>query len=85
MANYKRGYPRSQHSGTFGLNKWEAKRLGDLWNWTASNPRWWDLVFHIRPKRREGNRVTKKVFLGQLEADEAVWPLGCKKPTQYYW
>lgn len=47
-------------------------------------PKWWDLAFNTRPKRRE-NRVLEKKIIKGSDPDELVWPLGNHKPHTYYW
>lgn len=85
MANYKRRRPRTQltHSP---WNRRETRDPANLryWNWTGCWPRWWDIVFHTRPTRRRTNAMVRAIYLGQLDADEAAWPLP-KKPHRYYW
>lgn len=74
MANYKRGYPRTSgraHGASRGY-------------WLRHWPKWWDVVYHTRPHRREAAAVTNKVVRGVLDADAAVWPVS-KKPHLYYW
>ena len=46
--------------------------------------RWWDIVFHTRPKRRESRALEKKIMKG-YDADGLVWPVGNHKPHTYYW
>lgn len=73
MANFKRRKPRTRTRGRSGrthfFNHW---------------PAWWDIMFHRRPERRRAAAVTAKVRRGEIDADQAAWPVG-KKPHQYYW
>ena len=73
MANYKRGYPRtSARSGRNSRGYWLA-------HW----PRWHDIVFHTRPRRREETRLLSKV-MHDGDPDMIAWPVS-KKPHIYYW
>lgn len=81
MAHYKRKYPRTASSGPH-YSKWESKKRNR--HWMSNYPRWWDVVFHTRPNRRANTRMMRSVFIGNVDEDEAVWPLS-KKPHKYYW
>lgn len=76
MAHYKRKRPRTSptHNArgcikTYWLNTW---------------PRWWDVVFHTRPRRRRDKATMQAVKSGWIEADAANWSVG-NKPHSYYW
>ena len=85
MANYKRKRSRTSSRGR-SLDKWQAKaRDGyDSYGWLNNWPAWWDIVFHRRPHRRRAAQTTRRVLLGKVEADAAIWPVS-KKPHNYYW
>lgn len=85
MANYKRRRPRTQLTHS----PWIGREIRDpssprYYNWTGCYPRWWDIVFHTRPWRRRERAMLRAVLLGQLDADEAPWPVP-HKPHRYYW
>lgn len=72
MANFKRGYPRSQQTGhgVKAMHSW---------------PRWWDIVFHRRPPRRTSKRMEHLIQLDKIDADDASFPTGTHKPHNYFW
>lgn len=83
MAHFKRKRPRTQarqHS-TNDLRR----EHGDDWRWLRGYPRWWDIGFHTRPKRRQNKAMTRKVLMGATDADEATWNGWNTKPHVYYW
>jgi len=49
-------------------------------NW----PKWFDVIEHNRPRRREDAAVAKAVLCGKIDPDEALWPLS-RRPRSYYW
>jgi len=75
MAHYKRRRPRI--AGTR-----HARSRG---HWLRHWPRWWDIVFHTRPRRIETHRLEHKILSGHLDPDDAAWPLGNHRPHVYYW
>lgn len=80
MANYKRGYPRtSGHKRS--AYRWNKPAH---YNWLSNWPRWWDIQFHSRPKRREEQRLLTRIRQGD-DGDNLAWPLGNHKPHKYYW
>ncbi len=54
------------------------------YSWLGNWPRWWDIVFHTRPKRRENRALEQKIMKG-YDPDELVWPAGNHKRHTYYW
>lgn len=74
MANYKRRRPRTA-SGARGSSRGY---------WLRHWPRWWDIEFHTRPKRREQAALLTAIRKGE-DPDQIAWPLGNHKPHQYYW
>lgn len=74
MANYKRRKPRTK-----------GKRCRDTCNFLKGWPRWWDIVYHRRPVRRETARLLSKVLRGDCDDEDLSWPLACNKPHNYYW
>jgi len=49
-----------------------------------STPSWWTKLFMNRPKRRLNKRLCQKVERG-VHPDEIVWPVGNRKPHEWYW
>ena len=84
MAHYKRGYPRTsgRSRSTFRSHKWRKDRPDYYWmgNW----PRWWDIQFHRRPKRREEQRMLILIRQGD-DGGDLAWPVSNHKPHTYYW
>ncbi len=76
MANYKRKRPGT--SPTHG-----ARNSGIYWlsNW----PRWWDIIFHTRPRRRREKHMLKAVMSNRFDFDEACFDIANHKPHRYYW
>lgn len=72
MAHYRRRYPRARARGD---------RSRHNWSW----PRWHDLIFHTRPRRRAEHAELVRVLHDEVDADEALFPLGNHKPHKYYW
>jgi hypothetical protein len=73
MAHYKRKRPRT--AGSHGTSRGF---------WIRHWPRWWDIVFHTRPRRRRDAELTHAVQRGVLDADNVAWSVD-KKPHHYYW
>jgi hypothetical protein len=49
-----------------------------------STPGWWTKLHMTRPKRRENARVCLLVLKGD-DPDGLTFPLGNRKPHEYYW
>jgi hypothetical protein len=75
MAHYKRRRPRI--AGT--------RNPTSRGHWLNHYPRWWDIMHHTRPRRRDERRITWLVLTGDLDPDAATWPLGNSRPHIYYW
>jgi hypothetical protein len=73
LANYKRRHPRT--SGAVGESRG---------HWLRHWPRWHDILFHNRPRRREEAALLHAVLRGWLDPDDVAWPLN-HKPHQWYW
>lgn len=69
MAHYKRGKFRVE-------GKTKVKSMS---TW----PRWHDILYHSRPRRRRDKKVADDIVTDRLDADEAAWPTA-KKPHKYY-
>jgi hypothetical protein len=52
--------------------------------YNAGYPRWHDILYHSRPRRREERRYEYKAMHGSADLDDLAWPLS-KKPHNYYW
>ena len=65
-----------------GLTPQEVEHM---WlNWSNGCPKWWNKLFHIRPRRQKERVGCRKItFLGDYE-DSPEFPLS-KKPHSYYW
>lgn len=55
--------------------------LGQMNGW----PAWWDRLFHTRPKRAATKRLERAVLRGLVDPDDLAWPLGSRKPHNYFW
>lgn len=75
MANYKRRRPRIK-SGSRGARLTCA--FGSSW------PRWFEIEYLRRPKRRKNKRLMVALRKG-ADPDDLAWPLGNHKPHSYYW
>lgn len=75
MAHYKRKRSRTAYTKrgkmntTYWLNTW---------------PRWWDVLFHNRPRRRKDHKVCRDIVRGDQDHADAIWAVE-KKPHKYYW
>lgn len=86
MAHYKRRYAKTKtrgrkrncHKWIDGKNNWGGMRFMCSW------PRYWDVEFHRRPKRRKIKRALVALKQG-ADPDNLAWPLGNHKPHSYYW
>ena len=77
MANFRRKKPTTR---TYG-KKWNKWAKNDYWlsNW----PKWHDVLYHNRPRRRVDKACLIKALKG-YDLDALTWPLS-KKPHKYYW
>lgn len=81
MAHYKRGRPRTvppHHARGGGKYDVHPER-----RWMRCWPRWHDIVFHTRPRRRRTREAVILVMQGR-DPDAILWPVE-KKPHVYYW
>lgn len=53
--------------------------------WLRHWPRWWDVMFHTRPRRRRDAELTHRIMHGTLDPDNAAWDPGNTRPHNYYW
>lgn len=70
-------HPRGRHGN-------KGRKISGPYSPMSSYPKWHDIVFHTRPKRRAGRALEKKVLQG-CDPDDMAWPLGNRKPHKYYW
>lgn len=84
MANHRRRRPRA---ASYGRKRQSYKvRHTPEWNrygWRRNWPRWHDVVFHTRPRRRRTRACVVLVMQG-TDPDLILWPIE-KKPHVYYW
>ena len=51
----------------------------------GKSPGWWVGMFMTRPQRRTEARLCRLLCRESIDADEAIFPLGNRKPHEYYW
>jgi hypothetical protein len=73
MAHYKRRRPR-----TTG-----RRNIVTYGHWDNS-PRWWDIIFHRRPRRAAERAIERRILAGLVEPDGIAWSLGNSKPHHHY-
>lgn len=78
MANFKRRLPRARTRSHYSPRARQTYWLG---TWPAA----WDVLYHRRPQRRRTRAIEKAILRGGMDPDSATWPLGNRKPHQYYW
>ena len=71
--NYKRKRPRTAYTKGRSRGYW-------LHHW----PKWWDVIYHTRPRRHATRECESAILRGIADADEVAWPLQ-KRPKWYYW
>lgn len=94
MAHFKRGYAKTKTRGRKrrrderrvlrGYTKERSAWLCHYHTWMQTYPKYWDVEFHTRPKRRKTRRCEIAVLKG-ADPDNLAWPLGNHKPHNYYW
>lgn len=52
--------------------------------WLNHTPKWWVKLFMTRPKRRKNKMACSAVMRG-ADPDNMAFPLGNKKPHEYFW
>ncbi len=73
MAHYKRKRPR-----TACTHNPQSRGY-----WLAHWPRWWDIIFHTRPRRRQDRALIEAIARGR-DPDDVAWTVN-RKPHRYYW
>lgn len=51
----------------------------------GSSPGWWVKLFMTRPQRRVEAHFCSLLCKAPTDADEMTFPLGNRKPHEYYW
>ena len=51
----------------------------------GKSPGWWVGMFMTRPQRRTEARLCRLLCREPIDADAATFPLGNRKPHEYYW
>lgn len=77
-ALWRRLGDKSEERGDRALTKAEIYRRYSRMGY----PRWWDKVFHTRPRRAATRSAERAALL--TDAEGLIWPLD-KKPHKYYW
>lgn len=52
--------------------------------WLHHTPKWWVKLYMTKPKRRANRALCTDIMHG-ADPDELVYPLGGRKPHEYYW
>lgn len=68
---------------------WHAgRRWSGFWpGWYhpySKSPAWWDRTYNTRPHRTKTRRMERKILTGQIDPEDAAWPLQ-NKPVDFYW
>lgn len=71
---------RTNHHGKHG-SRWLFKMPRPY----GSTPGWWVALFMNRPRRRRDRRLLERVVKGLVDADEAAFSVGGRRPHVYYW
>jgi len=69
---------RTWHHG----DKAKQRLFGNEWAWLSLCPAEWNRIFHTKPKRAMERKLLHKVREGH---EDQVWPLGSRKPHEYYY
>ena len=86
MAHYKRKRPSTCATRL----RWKYRERRALEKGIAIHhpyrkvPGWWNRIHHIRPARRLCHQIEQALLTGDLDPDDATWPVA-KKPHVYYW
>lgn len=71
--NYKRKRARTR-----------PRRHGNKVAFPRGMPLWFNIEFHVRPRRRRDRERLRQVMLG-ADPDALLWEQHSRKPTIYYW
>lgn len=72
---------RTHHHG--GYKPWVKRPFGH--NWFGSTPGWWTAMLMNRPKRAANHRLEHGLLTQKLDPEATPYPLGSRKPHNYYW
>jgi len=70
-------HPRGRHGN-------RGRKISGHYSMMSSYPAWWDRTFHTRPRRAKEKAMARQILKGNLDPDNAAWPLQ-KRPHIYYW
>jgi hypothetical protein len=90
MANFKHKRPRVKGGNRkrdkyrFNREKYKNSWNDPAYSWLKHYPRYHDIVYHNRPRRRHDKATLIKILHG-ADADNLTWELGNHKPHKYYW
>lgn len=65
---------RNQKKRTFGSSYW----------WMQNYPKWWDHIFHTKPRRAKERQALDRVKRDLYNGENELFPLD-HKPHEYYW
>ena len=71
-------------SRTHHHSRKHGERKGMRINYSAT-PGHWVTTFMTRPRRRQDATLIRHVMAGDVDADNAAFHLGSRKPHVYYW
>lgn len=69
---------RTYHHG----DRAKQRKFGEHWWWYRATPSAWNHCFHTKPRRAQHRQLLHRVLRGEYEQ---VWPLGSRKPHNYYY
>lgn len=52
--------------------------------WLRQTPKWWRKLYMTKPKRRMNSKAVSSIRRGD-DPDDMAYPLGNRKPHEYYW
>ena len=73
---------RTHHHGGF-KGSWVKRPIG--FRWFRSTPSFWTRYYMSRPRRQRDRLRLWQVVSGFIEADEATYSVGGRKPHVYFW
>lgn len=69
---------RTYHHGDRG----KQRKFGERWLWYRATPSAWNRCFHTKPRRAQERQLIHRAMRIDYEQ---VWPLGSRKPHEYYY
>lgn len=73
---------RTYHHGSWN-KPWVKRPIGAYW--ASVTPSWWTRLFMNRPKRAAIHHLERKIVTEGVDVDNVPFPLGSRKPHNYYW